>query len=378
MQALGAREAENDGQHADVDQLLPFVGKLDLGRHERLYTHEGQRHVLVGAADEHLPGELARIGQPVDQYLVDVGAHLQILVGRAHHDERIHALRIAVVGAGRGHIAADGGLDGAHDPVRRRLDGVFRKQRRGGGIGLRQRDIVLFLVLDVVYPRAGLGQRVLLADDLEIGGGDLLRVPGIVQRIAAHGFRVERVGALLLLELIIGILESRARVVDLCGGHIEVLPAGFRLELRQQGARSIGLRLQLLHGRTLHGVVDFEQRIAFLHRGALGHQDLGDGPRHLRIDIDVLAVRLTALDDALRVDSLCIGIGGGIERRRERRGLLTGDDGADQGEHEPDARHQEDDLTAHPMFLSRFPPFCRPPFSRCDRRIRRCGCRASR
>ena len=156
-----------------------------------------------------LRGDLGRIGQPVDQYLVDEGAHLQVILRRAHHDERIHPLGVAVIGALRRHVAADGGLNRSHHPVGRRPDRVFREQRRGRGIGLRQGDVLLFLVLNVVDPGAGLGQRVLPLDDVQVGCGDFLGVSGVVQRVAADRLRFDAVGVLLLGELILGVLEAR-------------------------------------------------------------------------------------------------------------------------------------------------------------------------
>ena len=86
---------------------------------------------------------------------------------------------------------------------------VLAEQRRGGGIGLGECDVLLFLILYVVDPGTGLGQAVLLLDDLEVGCRNPLGIPGIVQGVAADRFGIDGVGLLLLGELILGVLEGR-------------------------------------------------------------------------------------------------------------------------------------------------------------------------
>ena len=87
--------------------------------------------------------------------------------------------------------------------------------------------------------------------------------------------------------------------------------------------RGFGLRLLLLRGRPLHRVVNRDQRVPLMHLLAFRHEDPGDGPRDLGVDVDVLALRLGALDDAVGVDAVSVRVGRGREDRRLRLGLLT-------------------------------------------------------
>ena len=69
-----------------------------------------------------------------------------------------------------------------------------------------------------------------------------------------------------------------------------------------------------------------QQQIALVDLRPFGDQHLRDRPGDLGIDIDVLALRLDAFDDAVGIDSFGIGIGGRIERRRQGLRLLAGND----------------------------------------------------
>src|SRR6185437_1546318 len=129
------------------------------------------------------------------------------------------------------------------------------------------------------------------------------------------------------------------------------------------------------------GVIDRQQKVAFVHFRTLGDQDLRDRSGDLGIDVDVLALRLDALDDSIGIDSFGIWIGRGIEGRRQSFRLLPGNEGADERERQAYAGYDEDDLTAHsksPNWSARSASSSRPPSSRCGPQIRRCGCRASR
>ena len=75
---------------------------------------------------------------------------------------------------------------------------------------------------------------------------------------------------------------------------------------------------------------------------------LGDRSGNFGVDVDVLALCLNAFDDAVGVNSFGVRIGCRIKCRRQRLGLLAGDESADERQHQTDAGDDENDFTAHP------------------------------
>ncbi len=90
---------------------------------------------------------LALIGKPMNQDLIDVDAHLQIVIRRAHHDERIRSpacrnrRRPARIHSCRPPLECE-----RTTPSRGGADGIFGEQRRRGRIGLRQSDVLFLLI----------------------------------------------------------------------------------------------------------------------------------------------------------------------------------------------------------------------------------------
>lgn len=74
---------------------------------------------------------------------------------------------------------------------------------------------------------------------------------------------------------------------------------------------------------------------------ALGNQHARDGTGDVRKDRNVGAVRLAALDNAVGIDPVRIGIGGGAEGGWLRGGLLRGDIRADKTEQQTNGRKHE-------------------------------------
>ena len=186
-------------------------------------------------------------------------------------------------------------------------------------IGFVQRVVLSFLVIDVVNPGARFGQVALLAGHFEIGFRRRDRIRGAVQRIFADRFRIQIVSGLLLVQRILSGFQSRLRGDDLRFGHVQSLFSRLRLQFFKQSEGGLRLRLQLLDGGPLDRIVDQQQNRPFLDLLAFGDQDLLHGARHLRVNVDVLAARLIAFHDAFGIDAVGIRIGGGTERRRQRR-----------------------------------------------------------
>ena len=104
----------------------------------------------------------------MDEDFVDISSELEISVGASHHDDGILTLGVSRIDALRGDVAADRGLDRENHAISRRLELILRKQGIGGLVLLDERDVLLFLILDVVDPGAGLCQLVLLFGDFEV------------------------------------------------------------------------------------------------------------------------------------------------------------------------------------------------------------------
>ena len=109
--------------------------------------------------------------------------------------------------------------------------------------------------------------------------------------------------------------ECCFRRLDLGLGNVKVLFPWLRLELLKQRQGGLRLRLQLFRGRPLNGIIDQHQRIAFVHRLALGDENLLHGAGNFRIHVDVFAAGLIAFHNAFRVDAVGVRIREADERR---------------------------------------------------------------
>ena len=202
---------------------------------------------------------------------------------------------------------------------------VLGEQCSRGLVRFHQRRILPLLILDVVTPGSCFGQRVLSLNDGEICSRNLLSVAGVVERIAAHRLRIDGIRLLLLCELIVGVPERCLGVGHLGGRNIQILGPWLGPELGQHRPGRLRLRLLLLRSRALYRVIDRQQWIALVHAIALSNQHLRNRASYFRIDVDVLALRLHALDDAVGINAVGIGVGGWLEGRWLRVRLLTED-----------------------------------------------------
>ena len=172
---------------------------------------------------------------------------------------------------------------------------------------------MLFLVLNVIDPGACFGQDILLLDDGQVCVRYFLGIPRVVQRVAAHRFRIDRIGSLLLRELILCILKTCLCVLDLRFGNVEIFRPRLCFQFLKHRLCGLRLRSLLFRNCALHRVVNHEKRIALMDPRALADRNLRDWPRDFWVDVDILALRLRALDDTIRVDAFRVRIGGRIE-----------------------------------------------------------------
>lgn len=266
---------------------------------------------------------------------------------RAEHERGRRALRVRVVHALRRQIRAHRRVHREHDAVGRRAQRVAREERGRRIRRLAQRDGLLLLVAHVVDPRARARQPVLARENAEVRARELHAVQRVVERVAAHGPRVDRERALLLVVLILRGLQARGGGLHLRRGDVERLAARLCPELVEQRLRGVGLRGELRGGGALHRVVDREKRVARLHRVALAHEDPRDRARDLRIQVHVRTGGLIALDDARRIDAARIRVRRGLEHGRLRRLLDAVDPRGREAREKPDDRGDEDDPLPH-------------------------------
>src|SRR5512135_3542340 len=151
------------------------------------------------------------------------------------------------------------------------------------------------------------------------------------------------------------VLEAGACVLNLGLGDLERFLSRLGLERLKKGPRRFCLRFLLCCRSPLNGIVDHDERHSLPNALPLGNQDPGDGSPHFRLDVDILAMGLVALDDAVRVNPFAVRVGGGIERRRRRLFLDAENIRTHQAGRESDDGKDEDDLILH------VPPPCAMP-----------------
>lgn len=152
----------------------------------------------------------------------------------------------------------------------------------------------------------------------QVRGSHFLGISRVIQGALAHRLRLDGMGLFLLGQLVLRVLERGERVVTLSSGDGEGFPPRLGVEFLQERLRRLRLRCLLCGHGALDRIVDRQQEIAFPDLGALSDQHLRDGAGDLGIDVDVFALGLNALDDSVGINSLGIGICGGIE------GLIRG------------------------------------------------------